>query len=202
MLIPQIGSLGALAWPVFRGLRWSDVRQDIGLSFGPQPWSVPFVGVGAYLSALPVVGVAMIVTLLMMAVASQFAGEGDSTGGPIHPIVEPILRGSWTIRLQLLFIAVFAAVPEEIFFRGVLYRHLREVGTKVGYVVGVAFAALTSSFVFAAIHPQGLFGIPILMGLAVVFALVREWRGSIVPSMIAHALVNAGTSTVLLLIAD
>jgi membrane protease YdiL (CAAX protease family) len=87
-------------------------------------------------------------------------------------------------------------------FRGVLYRHLREAGTKFGYVIGVAFAALMSSFVFAVIHPQGLFGIPILMGLAVVFALAREWRGTIFPAMIAHALVNAGTSTVLLLIAD
>ena len=66
----------------------------------------------------------------------------------------------------------------------------------------VAFATLISSFVFAVIHPQGLFGIPILMSVAVVFALVREWRGSVVPSMITHALVNAGTTTILLLIAD
>jgi membrane protease YdiL (CAAX protease family) len=203
VLIPQIGSMGALAWPVFRGLHWGDIRKDIGLTFGENAWSIPFVGVGTYLSALPVLGAAMIVTLLMMAVASQFAGDtGESIGSPVHPIVEPILRGSWTVRLQLLFVAVFAAVPEEIMFRGVLYRHLREAGTKFGYVIGVAFAALMSSFVFAVIHPQGLFGIPILMGLAVVFALAREWRGTIFPAMIAHALVNAGTSTVLLLIAD
>ena len=202
VLIPQIGSLGALAWPVFRGLSWRDVRKDIGLSFGPQAWSAPFVGVAAYLSALPVVGLAMIVTLLMMAVASQFAGAGDATAAPIHPIVEPILRGNWTLRLQLMFVAVFAAVPEEIMFRGVLYRHLREAGARFGYLGSVAFATFISSFVFAVIHPQGLFGIPILMSLAIVFALVREWRGSLIPSIIAHALVNAGTSSVLLLIAD
>ena len=203
VLVPQVGSLGALAWPVFRGLTWRDVRKDIGLTLGDRAWSIPFVGVGAYLCALPVVGAAMVITLLMMAVASQFAGDtGESIAAPIHPIVEPILRGNWTIRLQLLLVAVFAAVPEEIMFRGVLYRHLREAGTKFGYIAGVAFAALTSSFVFAVIHPQGLFGIPILMGLAMVFALVREWRGTIFPSMIAHALVNAGTSTLLFLIAD
>jgi membrane protease YdiL (CAAX protease family) len=202
VLIPQIGGIGALAWPILRGLSWRDVKTDIGLTLGPQPWSIPFVGVGAYLSALPVVGVAMLITLLMMAVAGQFAGEGDATGGPVHPIVEPILRGSWATRMQLVIVAIFAAVPEEIFFRGVLYRHLRETGIRVGYLFGVAFAATISSFVFAVIHPQGLFGIPILMGLAMVFALVREWRGSLIPCMIAHALVNAGTSTVLLLIAD
>ena len=70
-----------------------------------------------------------------------------------------------------------------------------------GYVGSVLFAAIVSSFVFAAIHPQGLFGIPILMTLAIVFALAREWRGSLRPSMIAHAMVNAGTTTLLFLIA-
>ena len=202
ILIPQIGGLGALAWPVLRGISWSDVRKDVGLSFGRDAWSIPFVGIGGYLSALPVVGVAMVITLLMMAVASSFAGDGDATGSPIHPIVEPILRGNWTVRLQLLLVAVFASVPEEIMFRGVLYRHLRDAGSKLGYVGSVIFAMLLNSFVFAVIHPQGLFGIPILMSLAMVFTLVREWRGTIIPSIIAHALVNAGTSTMLLLIAD
>ncbi len=202
ILIPQIGGLGALAWPVFRGIRWSDVRKDVGLSFGRDAWSIPFVGIGGYLSALPLIGVAMLITLLMMAVANQLSGDGDGTSSPIHPIVEPILRGNWTVRLQLLLVAVFASVPEEIMFRGVLYRHLRDAGSKFGYVGSVIFAVLINSFVFAVIHPQGLFGIPILMSLAMVFTLMREWRGSIVPSIIAHAMVNAGTSTILLLIAD
>ena len=202
ILIPQIGGLAALAWPVLRGISWSDVRKDVGLTFGRDAWSIPFVGIGGYLSALPVVGVAMVITLLMIALASQFTGNADGSASPIHPIVEPILRGNWTVRLQLLLVAVFASVPEEIMFRGVLYRHLRDAGTKLGYVGCVIFAMLINSFVFAVIHPQGLFGIPILMSLAMVFTLMREWRGTIIPSIIAHALVNAGTSTMLLLIAD
>ena len=202
VLIPQIGGLAALAWPVLRGISWSDVRKDVGLSFGRDAWSIPFVGIGGYLSALPVVGVAMVITILMMAVASAIAGDSDTSASPIHPIVEPILRGNWTVRLQLLLVAVFASVPEEIMFRGVLYRHLRDAGSKLGYAGSVIFAMLINSFVFAVIHPQGLFGIPILMSLAMVFTLVREWRGTIIPSIIAHAMVNAGTSTMLLLIAD
>ena len=202
VLIPQIGGLAALAWPVMRGLRWCDVREDIGLKLGRNAWTAPFIGLGAYLSALPFVGVALIITLVMMQVANQFAGAGNSLGPTAHPIVGPILQGSWTLRLQLLFVAVFAAVPEEIMFRGVLYRHFREAGSKFGYIGSVLFAAFISSFVFAAIHPQGLFGIPTLMSVAIVFAIVREWRGSLVPSMVAHALVNAGTSSILFLIAD
>lgn len=202
VLVPQIGSLGALAWPVFRGLRWSDVRRDAGLTFQPEAWSGPFVGVAAYFAAVPLVGVAMLVTLLMMAVASLIAGTDEATASPAHPIVEHILRGHWTVRLQLMCVAVFAAVPEEIMFRGFLYRHLRETSRTWGNIGSVAFATLLSSFIFAVIHPQGLFGIPILMGLAIVFSLVREWRGSLIPCMITHAMVNAGTTTILLLIAD
>jgi membrane protease YdiL (CAAX protease family) len=169
---------------------------------GPNGWTTPLVGIATYLSALPVVIAAMIVTLIMMSIASQFAPANGAIATPVHPIVEQILRGDWTIRLQLLFVAVFAAVPEEIMFRGVLYRHLREATSKLGGIGSVIFASLISSFVFAVIHPQGLFGIPILMSLAMVFAIVREWRGSLVPCMIAHAMVNAGTSLILLMIAD
>ena len=50
ILVPQIGGLAALAWPVFRGIRWCDVRDDIGLRVGPQGWMTPFVGIGTYLS--------------------------------------------------------------------------------------------------------------------------------------------------------
>ena len=144
----------------------------------------------------------MIVTLVMMAVARHFSGVNEVVTPPMHPIVEPILHGNWTVRLQLLLVAVFAAVPEEIMFRGFLYRFLRESEKTFGYIGGVVFATLVSSFVFAVIHPQGLYGIPILMSLAIVFSLAREWRGSLVPSMIAHAMVNAGTTMVLFLIAD
>jgi membrane protease YdiL (CAAX protease family) len=202
ILIPQIGSLLALAWPVVRGSRWSDVRQDIGLTLGRQPWSLPLVGIGTYLSAQPVILTGALITLAMMAVSNMLGMGSEEAAAPIHPIVEPILRGDWTSRLQVLLVVVFAAVPEEIMFRGVLYRHLRELAGKFGYFASVLFAATISSFIFAAIHPQGLFGIPLLMGLAMVFALAREWRGTLIPAMIAHALVNAGTSSILFLIAD
>jgi membrane protease YdiL (CAAX protease family) len=41
---------------------------------------------------------------------------------------------------------------------------------------------------------------PALGGLAVVFSLLREWRGSLVPSITAHALHNAFITTLLILI--
>ncbi|WP_010582451.1 CPBP family intramembrane glutamic endopeptidase [Schlesneria paludicola] len=202
ILIPMIGGLGALAWPVMRGTRWRDVRTDLGLYWDTPAWTPPLVGVGSYLAALPLLGCAMVMTLVLMKVSNQFAPPGDSAATPIHPIVEPILRGNWTMRMQLMFVAVFAAVPEEIMFRGVLYRHLRDSGSRPGSSRRMIFAMLFSSFIFAAIHPQGLFGIPILMTIAMVLATVREWRGSLVPCMITHGMVNAVTTLVLFLMAD
>lgn len=201
-MIPQAVSLMALAWPVWRGIPWSDVRQDIGLKLDREKLLSPFLGLGAYLSALPLLAVAMVITLLMMKIAAAQLGGDESIAPPAHPIVEPVLRGNWTVRWQLFLVAVFAAVPEEIMFRGVLYRHLRQASNRWGYITSVAFAALSSSFVFAVVHPQGVFGIPVLMTLAIVFAVVREWRGSLVPCMIAHGMVNAVTCTILNLIAD
>ncbi|HEY0982328.1 lysostaphin resistance A-like protein [Schlesneria sp.] len=202
LFIPQVGSLGVLAWPVLRGLRWSDVRRDVGLTFQPQAWSAPFVGIGAYLAAAPVVAAAMVVTFLLIFLISLTSGAEEAVAEPGHPIVDHILRGSWTTKIQLMCVAIFAAVPEEIMFRGFLYRHLRAASENWGYVPSVAFATLFNSFLFAIIHPQGLLGLPILMGLATVFSLVREWRGSLVPCMITHALVNAGTTTLLLLVTE
>jgi membrane protease YdiL (CAAX protease family) len=53
--------------------------------------------------------------------------------------------------------------------------------------------------VFAVVHPQGLIAVPVLMGLALGFTLAREWRGSLVPGMVAHSL-NNGLVTLLILL--
>ena len=59
-----------------------------------------------------------------------------------------------------------------------------------------------SSSVIAVIHPQGWLGVPPLMGLALVFALAREWRGSLLPPMIAHGINNGVSMTLLLVMAS
>ncbi|HVS36573.1 MAG TPA: CPBP family intramembrane glutamic endopeptidase, partial [Gemmataceae bacterium] len=54
----------------------------------------------------------------------------------------------------------------------------------------VTVSALVVSFVFAALHPQGLLAVPMLMALAFGFTAAREWRGSLIPSMTVHGLHN------------
>jgi membrane protease YdiL (CAAX protease family) len=47
-----------------------------------------------------------------------------------------------------------------------------------------------SSILFAAIHPQGWPFIPVLASLALAFCVAREWRGTLVPGMVAHGINN------------
>lgn len=196
LLLPRVGllwpilasplSLGALAWPVVRGIPWQVVRREIGLTAGRRPWLEPFVGVGTYVMALPLALVGILITMIVMN-----SPLGAGARAPTHPIAEAVtMLGFWG-RVQLLILAcVLAPLVEEIVFRGVLYRHLREVFGRFGRVFAVLFGGFAVSFVFAVVHPQGVLGVPPLMGLALAFTLAREWRGSLVSAMVAHAINN------------
>jgi membrane protease YdiL (CAAX protease family) len=110
---------------------------------------------------------------------------------PSHPIVQVLVHGDAWVWLQILLVAsVLAPLVEETMFRGVLYRHLRDLTGRWGRLVSILVSASLVSFIFAVIHPQGWAGVPVLMGLAFSFALVREWRGSLLPAMVAHGLNN------------
>jgi membrane protease YdiL (CAAX protease family) len=78
---------------------------------------------------------------------------------------------------------VFAPVLEETMFRGALFHYLRGRW-------GWAASAVTVSFVFAVIHPQGWIAVPALGAIALALAALREWRGSIIASMVAHSFNN------------
>ena len=91
---------------------------------------------------------------------------------------------------MLLVASIVAPIVEETMFRGVLHRHLRDATARLGYVASALASATVTSFVFAAIHPQGWMAVPALMALAFAFTLVREWRGTLVPCIIAHGLNN------------
>jgi membrane protease YdiL (CAAX protease family) len=188
-------SLLALGWPVLRGIPWRQVRQDIGWTLGRQPLLEPALGVGTYLASLPILGVGVVIMLVLVFAERAAAGDGGDGTAPVsraaHPIVQYLATGDWWQRLEVLFLAaVLAPVIEETMFRGVLYRHLREASRGFGVVLSFLCSAAVVSFLFAVIHPQGLIAVPLLMGLAFGFTLAREWRGTLLPSMIAHGLNN------------
>jgi len=194
--LAALASLGALAWPVARGVPWRTVLRDVGLAAPRRPGVEAVLGIASYAMALPLLAGGLLVTLFLMGIARRLGLPTDVT----HPLAPFIVNsGAWG-RLQAVLVATVAApVVEETMFRGVLYRHLRESTAGAGRVVSVTVGALLVSFVFAVIHPQGWLGVPPLMGLALAFCLAREWRGTLVPCMVAHALQNGAVTLMMIL---
>lgn len=190
-------SLGALAWPVLRGVPFAQVRRETGLTSGRGVMTEIGWGLAGYLAALPLLAIGVGMTLLLMAVSQFFSAPveagllSDDPTGPAHPIVEVVAGGGvWTFLLVLMVGSVAAPVIEETMFRGVLYQHLRTASHRAPRVVSVLVSALGSALVFAAVHPQGVMAIPVLSSLAIAFALVREARGSLIAPMVMHAVSN------------
>jgi membrane protease YdiL (CAAX protease family) len=197
-----LATLAVLAWPVLRGVPWARVRRDLGLYAGRKPVLEPFLGPATYVACLPLV-ILGILTMLGLTMLRNRLGWGpgpfEPSGNPSHPIITGA-GGGWVVYLQMFLVAaVIAPIVEETMFRGALYQHLREATGRAGKVVSVLLSALCSSFLFAVIHPQGILAVPVLMALAVGFCLAREWRGTLLPSMIAHG-INNGLAVLLLIV--
>ena len=197
-------SLGVLVWPVVRGVPWRQVRIDIGWTFGRQPGLEPIFGVAGYAMTLPLLFVGVVVFFLFMIVQTALAGPQPTfapSGGPAHPVITDLAQGQWWATVQVLFLAVVAApIVEETMFRGVLYRHLRDASARMGIVLSIVLSTFINTFVFAVIHPQGWVAMPALMALACGFTLMREWRGTVAPSMIIHGISNGLVMTMLILL--
>lgn len=201
----DLSSLLVLLWPIIRGLTWRQVRKDLGLVGGRQGILEPVIGFGSYAMSLPFLFLGLLAVLGLMrlqtALATGGASEGEvGLGGPPgHPVVQLMTEGDWWLRAQVLFLAVVVApIVEETMFRGVLYRQVRSATSRWGFWPSVLLSGLASSFIFAAIHPQGLVFVPALMGLALGFCIAREWRGSLVSGMVAHGLNNGLVMTLLI----
>ncbi|HVW36925.1 MAG TPA: CPBP family intramembrane glutamic endopeptidase, partial [Pirellulales bacterium] len=198
----MLSSLSALAWPVLRGVAWRQVRDDIGLRSGRRPLVELLLGLVAYLAAMPLVIAGLILIVAIMALERQGAGGAGLELGremPSHPIVGWLLDSDWWQKLQVVFLAsVMAPLMEETMFRGVLHRHLRDATSRFGFAASVLTSGLAVSFLFAVIHPQGLLATPVLMALALAFTLAREWRGTLLPAMLAHGANNLLATWVLI----
>jgi membrane protease YdiL (CAAX protease family) len=158
-----------------------------------KPFPETFWGVAWYAMSLPMLGIGLIVTRLLMLAKTAITGALIAGSEPEahHPIVEELIpAGPGTLVLIFLLLSVAAPIVEETFFRGVLYRHLRETTGKWGVVLSMLISGGLVSLIFAIIHPVSLLFAPVLMALAFGFTLARENRGSLLPCMVAHALHN------------
>lgn len=192
--VASVLSLGALVWPVLRGVSWSQMRRDTGLYLGKRPIREIFWGAVCYISNLPTLVIGLIATLALLALYSAVAGGPaglESTEAPTHPVIEWAREAGPIGRIHIFLLAcVIAPIIEETVFRGVLYRHLRESTARWRTGASVAYSVGFNSLLFAVIHPQGLIAAPALMAVATGLSLAREWRGSLLAPMTMHATNN------------
>lgn len=100
-----------------------------------------------------------------------------------HPIINEIRTDPWALAGLFALACVWAPIVEESLFRGAFFHHMRR---RHGWLL----SALPVALIFAAIHPQGWLGIPVLASIALTLAGIREWRDSLIASITAHALNN------------
>ena len=198
-------SLSVLGWAKFRGISFHQIRLDIGWHTGSGLFKEIACGFLGYAMMLPLLGVGIICTLVLVIIQQLFVGGVDSnpfmgTGGGAHPIIIEIANGGWQVRVLIISLAAIAApIVEETIFRGVLYRQLRTSSKAFNHAISILGSVLIVSFLFAAIHPQGWIAIPALMGIAIGMNLMREWRGTVIPSMVVHGVSNGLVTSMMLI---
>lgn len=192
-------ALPVILWPTLRGQSWLQTRLALGLhARGLGIAGVCkeiFLGIVGYLALLPIVGAGILCTLLLVTLSGVVrAAMGlPPPAQPTHPIAGMLAQASTAEIVALVSLAtLWAPVVEELTFRGAFYHHLRG---RWSTLVSATFVGI----IFAAIHPQGLLAVPALASIGIALALLREWRGSIIPSMTAHALNNGVIITLIIL---
>ena len=183
-LLATLLAVPAVLWPYYRAVDPAEVRRAYGWHRGQGVWREIGWGLVGYVAGAPL----LIAGILMSLALSPFMESP-----PHHPLMDSLAgAGPATILAILVVACVSAPLVEETVFRGGFYHYLRGR-------LGVVASALPVSLVFAFIHPQGVLGVPPLVALAMILALIREWRGSLVACVAVHAVHNGLATSVLLL---
>ncbi len=185
-LVLQWLVLLSIFWPLVRGMEWTEYRRQIGLHSGLGFWREVGAGVWGYLAGLPLLGVAMGITVVIVMLKGFLSRvpEGEAPVQPSNPIVDLLsVAGPFTMVMFFLLATVWAPLVEEIVFRGALFRHIRSRVT-------LWLAAPLTALVFGVMHGyDALLLLPVIT-IGFIFAFVREWRASLVGPIVAHALHN------------
>jgi len=185
----------ALGLARLRGRDWPSVREDVGLHAGRGLGREVLAGLATYAVMVPLFVAATVLVVALTGLAERGPAGADDpfapSARPSHPLARLVFGDVWVVVSIYLTAAVVAPVVEELVFRGMLQRQVR------GWL-GRLPAALVVALPFAIIHPQGLLGVPVLLAIAVPLSLAREWRGSLVAPMVAHAVNNAAATTLIL----
>ena len=173
----------ALAAYVAR-VRYREPLAELGLRADRWPWhAAAGIIVGAVTLPLSAASEQLAVSIIGLIVGSRQA-EAMAAAEHANDVLTRLLRtGLSTPELIWVLILVGVVVPvgEEIFFRGFVYGTLRRWGVVPGMLLSAVY--------FGAMHQQLVHFLPITV-LGIVLALVYERTGSLVSSMMVHAMNN------------
>lgn len=169
VLVVDVALLGALV-PLRR--RRGLTRQDLGLRAAPAARSVGLV-------ILALVVYVLIAVLWVAAVRPMNAANS---------LADVKNQSTINVALAVFALAVSAPVVEEIFFRGLLYRSLRNR-------LPVWPAALIAGVMFGFVHITGypLDTLPVKAAFGVIACLLYERTGSLLPGIGLHSFVDASS---------
>lgn len=179
-------------WPLLRGVSFAEHRRLIGWHCGRGFFREIGAGIFAYFAGLPLLFLAAVMTFILMAIKIAVLKQlGKHAAPPENHVLDAFLKvDGWTLVLLVALATAWAPIVEEAVFRGSFFRHLRGR-------LNVFLCAAISAFVFGSMHGYDFLMLGPVMALGFTFAFMREWRGSLIAPMTAHALHN-GTITILL----
>jgi membrane protease YdiL (CAAX protease family) len=174
-----------LLYPLLRGVSFERLSSVVGWTRGRGVLREIGAGLFGYLAGLPLLFVAFVVTVTIMFIIQAVRIQA---GLPNEPVSNPILdlvnsASPLAIILLVTLATIWAPIVEETIMRGGFYRHLRGV-------MGVVLAGVISAIVFGVLHGYAFFLLMPVMTLGFVFAMIREWRGSLIACVTAHAVHN------------
>jgi hypothetical protein len=173
-------------WAIVRGMKVHDWKDAIGFHRGEGVFKEIGCGFIAYLASIPVFLMGVVITLVIVLVQGAMA---QANGDPVEAVENPVFQlisdsGPFVIFLVFTLATVWAPITEELIFRGALYRHMRG---RLHWVL----AAFLTAILFAYMHSYGPLMVAPLIALGFMFAVMRQWRGSIIAPMTAHFIHNA-----------
>lgn len=168
---------------IFFLLRFVRVHHGVSLrSFGlhVRRFGMFFLfGLASYLMFLPAFFLINIVTIL---VGKMFSIELQPQE-IFYMFTQESHFSAYQMGVVVLFVSVIGPLFEEIFFRGFVYRIVKKY---CGYIP----ALLISALFFAYVHHNFMAFLPIF-ALGIILGVLLERTGSLVSSVVMHALVNS-----------
>jgi CAAX protease family protein len=157
---------------------WIARTRNTRLARLPRPRTVLVEG----LFALLFVPVAFAAYIAVPPLVTYLIGGTEAPGAPLGPLTGSLNRIEW---LAFIVMAVtLAPVAEETFYRGFFYNALRQRFHPI-------LAALIQAAIFGYAHPFGLANSVAISVVALVFALVYEWRKTLLAPILLHAAANS-----------